>query len=578
MGRLIQDPEPEMSLADEAYFTLPPYTRPVTTKSPEAQKWFEYGVTWSYAFNHAESALCFERAIAADPDCVMAYWGYAYAMGPNYNKPWSHFDHSDLKETIRKGFVAIQKAKSLSAAVQPVERALVRAIQHRYPTNLEAGTDFKAWNRAYADAMKIVYDEFPDDLDVAALYSDALMNLTPWALWNLRTGKPGPGSRAIEVQGILERALSQEGGRDHVGLLHLYVHLIEMSTEPERALLAAENLRRLAGDTGHLAHMPSHLDILVGDYRRAISANAAAVVADKKFVSRRGAGGFYTIYRLHNWNSLIYAAMFAGQYQTALTAALEMEAALPEEELRIESPPMADWMESYCSVRPHVLIRFGKWQDIIDMPLPKDQKLWCVTTATIHYAKGVAWAASGNVSEAAKERELFLEAKKRVPPTRLDYPNKCIDILVIAEAMLDGELEYRRGNVEVAFAHLRTSIELDDALMYSEPWGWMQPARHAYAALLMEQNRIEEAAEVYRTDLGLNDKLFRARHHPNNVWALHGYHECAVKLGLDGEARLVKQILRTALPFVDVEIESSCYCRRVAEEPAVKCCAKENRL
>ncbi|KAK1772257.1 hypothetical protein QBC33DRAFT_582746 [Phialemonium atrogriseum] len=548
---------------EEVYFKLPPYTRPITTTKPEAQTWCEYGLTWSYSFNHAESTWCFEKAIAIDPECAMAHWGLAYSIGPNYNKPWNNFDDGDLEKTLQRSHEAVRKAKSLAPKVTAVEQGLINALQYRYPNDQGPKDALASWNLAYARAMKTVHDDFPDDLDVAALYADALMNLTPWALWDLRTGEPGPGSQALEVQRVLERALAQDGGHDHAGLLHFYVHLTEMSTEPERALVAADNLRRIAADAGHLSHMPSHLDILIGDYRRAMAANAEALRADAKFVARRGDTGFYSVYRMHNYHSLIYAAMFAGQFKVAIAATDEMEVAITEDQLRIQSPPMADWLEVFCAVRPHVLIRFGRWQDIKDLPLPLDQDLYCVTTATLHYAKGVAWAATGDVAKSTEERELFLAAKARVPETRMDYPNRCVDILAVAEAMLDGELEYRRGDdVEAAFALLRRAVELDDGLVYSEPWPWMQPARHALAALLLEQGRVGEAAEVYRADLGLNDTLFRARHHPNNIWALHGYHECAVRLGLHGEARIIQQQLKTALAFADVPIVSSCYCRQ----------------
>ncbi|KAI5457094.1 TPR domain protein [Mariannaea sp. PMI_226] len=558
--------------ADSADFILPAFTRKITTTSPDAQKWVESGFIWCYGFNHAEAARCFEKALTFDPDCPLALWGLAFALGPNYNKPWNHFDKEDMRKTIKRCNEILTKAAALSVG-EPVEKALIQALLHRFPRDSGSELNHKVWNKDYAEAMTPVYNQYKDDLDVAVLYADALMNLAPWGLWDVRTGEPAPGTRTLETQEVLERALAQEGGSEHVGVLHMYIHLTEMSSEPERGLVAADNLRRLAKEVGHLAHMPSHLDVLIGDYRSAMAANTEAVKASEKLVALRGADDFYTMYRMHEYHSLIYAAMFAGQFRVAIDTVDRMEAALPEEQLRVPSPPMADWLETFQSVRPHVLIRFGKWEDILALTLPKDQELYCVTTATIHYAKGVAWAATGNVAEAEKERSLFLEAKKRVPPTRIDYPNKCIDVLSVAEAMLDGELEYRRGNIELAFAHLETSIERDDGLVYSEPWAWMQPARHAYAALLMEQGRIEEAAEVYRTDLGLNDSSYRGRHHPNNVWALHGYHECAVRLGLDREARIIGQQLKTAMAFVDVPIESSCYCRRDTKDADASCCS-----
>lgn len=406
--------------ATHADFVLPPFSRHLTTTSPEARKWTEHGFIWSYGFNHAESARCFEKALAIDPRCPLAHWGLAFALGPNYNKPWNHFDRDDLKKTIARCHKVL--AEGLLLPAEPVERALIEALLHRFPKDGGSKFNYRSWNRDYADAMKPVYEAFGDDLDVAVLYADALMNLTPWGLWDVRTGKPGPGSRAPETQRILERALKSPGGEAHVGLLHMYIHLTEMSGEPERGLPAAEKLRGLGGEVGHLAHMPSHLDILVGDYRGAIAANAAAVSADEKFVRLRGATDFYTIYRMHDYHSLVYAAMFAGRFGVALDAVERMEAALPEEQLRVKSPPMADWLETFRSVRPHVLIRFGRWKDIVDLALPEDQELYCVTTATIHYAKGVAWAATGDVENAERERELFLAAKKRVPPRASTTP------------------------------------------------------------------------------------------------------------------------------------------------------------
>ncbi|KAK7419195.1 hypothetical protein QQZ08_010963 [Neonectria magnoliae] len=534
MGSSQQPSEPQL---DD--FALPPLNLnpEIAASNPKARRWVEIGFIWSYSFNHAESARSFEKAIEADPECAIAYWGLTYALGPNYNKPWALFDQDDVQRTTRLAWETLQKGRTLDA--HPIERALIHALQHRFPDKTDEKANFATQNRAYADAMKEVYQEFGHDIDIAALYADALLNITPWALWDQTTGKPAPGSRVLEAEEVLRKALGQEGGYYHVGILHLYIHLIEMSTQPERALLAADNLRRLAGDAGHLAHMPSHLDVLIGDYRRSIVANAAAIRASEKLVGLRGADDFYSMYRMHEYHSLIYAAMFSGQYKTAIETTREMELALPERQLRVESPPMADWLEAFCAVRPHVLVRFGKWQEILDLSLPDDQRLFCVTTATIHYAKGIAWAVLGNVEEASQERELFLKAKSLVPPTRMDYPNKCVDILAVGEAMLDGELQYRLGNIELAFSHLRKSIELDDSLTYSEPWPWMQPARHAYAALLIEQGRIEEALEAYRTDLGFSARTVRGRHHPNNVWALHGYHECAVRLGLQREAAII---------------------------------------
>ncbi|MFE9058972.1 hypothetical protein [Streptomyces mutabilis] len=560
------------------YYDLGTHGRPVTTSSPEAQRWFDRGLVWTYAFHHEEAVSCFEAAAAADPDCAMAHWGIAYALGPNYNKPWEAFDAEELTRTVDRTHAAVERAHEKAArSATPVERALIGALRARYPQS-RAVEDCSVWNAPYAESMRAVQRLAPDDLDVATLYADALMNLTPWQLWDLRTGRPAEGARTLEAKDVLERALAADGGREHPGVLHLYIHLMEMSATPQAALTVADRLRGLVPDAGHLNHMPSHLEVLCGDYRRVVSDNTAAIAADEKYRARAGAMNFYTLYRSHNYHFKIYGAMFLGQYGTAMDTVAQLEASVPEELLRVESPPMADWLEGFLAMRVHVLIRFGRWADILRLPLPADPRLYCVTTAMIHYARGVALSATGRVDEAEAERLLFREAVARVPGTRTLFNNTCADILAIASAMLDGELEYRRGDHAAAFAALERSVELDDNLPYDEPWGWMQPTRHAYGALLLEQGRVEEAEAVYRADLGLDDTLPRALQHPGNVWSLHGLHECLVRLGREAEARIVAQQLGLATALADVPVDASCFCRlgTVPEAGATDgCCATE---
>jgi tetratricopeptide (TPR) repeat protein len=564
------------------YYDLGSHGRRVTTTSAEAQMWFDRGLNWTYAFNHEEAVRCFEAAAAADPGCAMADWGVAYALGPNYNKPWEFFDEQDLARTVERTHAAVERAHEKAAGATPVEQALVGALRARYPQQraLDAET-CSVWNTAYADSMRDVHQLAPDDLDVATLYADALMNLTPWQLWDLRTGTPAPGARTTEARGVLERAIATEAGAGHPGLLHMYIHLMEMSPTPEAALFAGDRLRGLMPDAGHLQHMPSHLEVLCGDYRRVVSDNTTAIEADEKFLARAGAMNFYTLYRCHNLHFRIYGAMFLGRYEDAIETVRRLEAAVPEELLRVESPPMADWLEGFLAMRVHVLIRFGRWDDILALAMPADPRLYCVSTAMLHYARGVALSATGRVDEAETERGLFREAAARVPETRMLFNNTCTDILAIAGAMLDGELEYRKGRHDAAFAALRRSIELDDGLPYDEPWGWMQPTRHAYGALLLEQGLVAEAEAVYRADLGLDDTLPRAQQHPGNVWSLHGFHECLTRLGKDGEARIVAQQLKIATATADVPIEASCYCRletKAAAAPDGACCADEHGL
>ena len=358
-----------------------------------------------------------------------------------------------------------------------------------------------------------------------------MVNVSAWALWDTRTGEPAPGSRVVEAKRLLDGALATEEGRRHPGVLHLYLHAMEMSARPEDALPAADLLRGLVPDAGHLQHMPSHIDVLCGDYRRSIDANQVAVQADRKFVEREGPLNFYSLYRAHDLHFVVYSAMFDGRYAAALQAADELAGQLTPELLSIESPPMADWLEAFAALRVHVLIRFGRWDDLIAHPLPDDVDLYCTTAATIYYGRGIAHAAKGELDRARAERAAFDTAYARIPDTRYLFNNTGRDILAVARAMLDGEIAYRAGSFEEAFEHLRRAIALDDALPYDEPWGWMQPVRHAYGALLLEQDRVEEAAAVYAADLGLDPTLSRCCQHPGNVWSLHGYHECLTRLG-----------------------------------------------
>lgn len=293
-----------------------------------------------------------------------------------------------------------------------------------------------------------------------------------------------------------------------------------MSPTPELGINAADNLRDLVPDAGHTHHMPTHLDILIGDWRRSMSSNYKSTLVDDIYFRKSGADNFYTFYRLHNYHSLVYAAMFAGQSKTALDAVTRMESTVPEEVLRIQSPPMADWLEQFMYIRIHMMVRFGIWEELKRKELPHDQTLYVGTTATIHYARGIAFAATGDLGSARKEQEFFYLAWARVPETRRAYNGKIVDVLKVAAAMLEGEIEYRSTNYDKAFTALRRAIDLEDKLPYSEPWSWMQPVRHVYAALLMEQGHLEEAARVYRADLGLDHSVIRPRRHPNNVWAL----------------------------------------------------------
>lgn len=543
------------------YYDLGSYSRSISTSSTEAQLWFDRGLAWNYAYHHEEAIECFKKALTHDPDCLMAQWGIAYASGPNYNKQWEDFDDAERKACLdaAKKLKDSAQTRDRLGGIDDIENGLIEALSKRYPNHTEV-KDFGPWNDSFADAMRKVYHAHSDDVDVCTLFAESIMNRTPWKLWDLSTGEPAEGADSEEAIRVLETAfekLRAKGSNQHPGLLHMYLHLMEMSPHPEKALWAGDALFDLVPDAGHLQHMPTHIDVLCGDYQNVVLRNHRAIQADNKYLKCSGPSNFYALYRCHNYHFKIYGAMLLGQRQVALDTADELAVSLPPGVVG----PMADWIESFYPMKQHVLIRFGEWEQIKQQPLPKDPQLYAFTLAMIHYAKTVAHAATGDIAAAEAAREDFLRAKQAMPTTRRIFVNLCEDILAVAEAMLEGEMSYRKGDFDTAFAHLRHSVELDDNLPYDEPWGWMQPTRHALGALLLEQGRINEAEAVYRADLGFDDTLARACQHPGNVWSLRGLYECLKRLGRNDEAVLIKPALDKALARADVEIRYSCYCR-----------------
>tara|TARA_Y100001934_G_scaffold278922_1_gene381375 strand:- start:1206 stop:2879 length:1674 start_codon:yes stop_codon:yes gene_type:complete len=549
------------------YYDLGPYSRSITTQNAEADTWFSRGLNWCYAFHHEEAERCFQKVVELDPECPMGYWGLAYDVGPYYNIPWAKMSPSGRPVAIQRCYENSQRALELARQgnCSDVELALCEALTSRFQAPKVDDDDIlSTWDDAYADAMRKVYAKFVDDYDVCALTAEALMVRTPWQLWDLENRTAAAGADTEEAIAIVERALAcikDTNATPHPGLLHFYIHIMEMSPEPERALEAGYQLETLLPDAGHLVHMPSHIYVLCGQYQRTISANVQAVVADDKYLSLHPGLGIFTIYRLHNLHFQVYGALFSGQYTPALRAAEEMRATIKPEYLRVEHAFLANYLEAFYGMKAHVLIRFGMWQDIIDEPLPDDPALYCVTTAFWQYAKGIAHAVLGNVEKADRQRKLLRAALANVAAERIIFNNEARDIVAIAVAMLDGEYEYRRKNFDIAFDHLRKAVHLYDTLNYSEPWSWMQPPRHALGALLLEQGHVEEAAAVYRADLGLDDTLVRPSQHPNNVWSLHGYAECCEKLGDKEEHAKAQAALAEATQVADVPIKASCLCR-----------------
>jgi len=541
------------------YYDLGNYSRKITTGSDDAQLWFDRGLIWLYAYNHEAAITCFRKALHADADCAMAYWGIAAASGPNYNQPWESMEPEEREDAISTARTAIKAAQNAANGLFPVENRLIDAIDKRFPD--APVDDIGPWLDAYADAMRNVHEAHPEDHDVAALFAEAMMNRTPWQLWDLSTGTPAEGADTVKARSVLERTLELPGAWDHPGLLHFYIHLMEMSPNPELALRHGDRLSTLVPDAGHLIHMGTHIDVLCGDYHNVVAKNSRAIEADRKWLDREGTDNFYTLYRCHNYHFKIYGAMFLGQPEPALEAADELVETLPDEAILRQ---MADWFEAFFPMKMHVLIRFGMWDDILAADLPEDETLYAMTIALMRYARTVALANRGDIAAAEAERKKFDAAHKAVPESRMLFNNTCQDILKVAEAMMLGELDYKKGNSQAAFEHLRRSVQLDDTLPYDEPWGWMQPTRHALGALLLDAGHYDEAEAVYRADLGLDDTLARACQHPANVWSLHGLHECLTRRGEKVEALHVKLLLDRAIARAEVPVRASCYCRNAA--------------
>lgn len=547
-----------------AYYDVDVYSRKITTRSADAQLWFDRGLVWTYSYFHDEAVRCFKRALEADPDCAMAHWGVAYATGPNYNMPWERRDANMKAASLGEAHAATTSAMALVDNVTPAEAAMITALPARFPQSEPKKFDvMRVWNKDFTSQMRTAHEAFPGDLEIATVLVEAIMNETPWRMWDQATGMPADRAGTLEAQSILERLFdSQPDAWTHAGLLHLYVHLMEMSPTPEKALRHGDVLRRLVPDAGHLIHMPTHIDVQCGHYQNVLDWNLRACAVDRKALDDAGIFNLYTGYRIHNYHFAVYGAMFLGQYEPAMRAARELVAVTPEDLLRVESPPFADFFESYFALWVHVMIRFGKWADIIAEPLPDDAALYANLTTTLHYAKGIAHAATGDVENAERQQAAFLRTRAAMPEGRRLHNVLCSESLEVAQAMLEGEIEYRKRNFDVAYQRLRDAVALEDALPYDEPWGWMQPTRHALGALLLEQGHIEEAEATFREDLGLGGSLTRAQVHPDNIWALRGLADCLKARGADQtpEGRLINQRLTLAQARADAPVAHSCFC------------------
>ncbi|MFT7668750.1 MAG: tetratricopeptide (TPR) repeat protein [Planctomycetota bacterium] len=508
------------------------YERAITTDSPDSQLWFNQGMQLMYGFNHDEAIRSFEKALTFDDEAAMPWWGIAYCHGININDP------KMTEERSRLAREAADKALARLDNESPIERALVEALSARY--EYPAPKDRTPLDEAYAAALGHVYDEFVGDSDVAALYAESLMNLQPWDYWAV-DGEPK--GRIEEVMSILEEVLVMDS--HHPGGNHFYIHASEASKSPDRAVPAAERLLTLVPGSGHLVHMPSHIFIRVGRYADAAASNSAAIEADRTYFTKAPAPGLYAMYYAHNLHFLAFASMMSGDFETAIGAARDLESEVPEQALR----DYASLFEGIMPTSLHVLIRFGKWEQILEEPDYPDWRF--MSRATWSYARSVASSAMGLTEQARSEMAEFEKRVALVPSDWMVFNNSIDTILPIARAVIQGELLYREGKHEEAFAILREGIAHEDSLVYDEPPAWMLPVRHALGALMMGAGQYQAAEQVYREDLERNTK---------NGWALTGLRAALFAQGRSEEARAYDEPIAAAFASSDTLIESSCFC------------------
>lgn len=463
---------------------------PVSTKKKQAQAFFDQGLALVYGFNHDEARRSFERAAQLDPKLAMAWWGVALTLGPNYNLPVD-------REREKQGFDAAQRAVALQENASEPERAYIGAVAQRYSDKSDA--DLPALDRAYAGAMRQLAARFPDDLDADTLFAESLMNLHPWQLW-LADGKPNENTE--EIVSALESVLKRDP--NHLGANHYIIHAIEASPHPDRALASADRLAKLAPAAGHLVHMPSHIFARVGDHSASAKANGDAAAADRKYLAATRETGVYPMmYYSHNLHFLAYAACMNGNIEEAKTAAAKLVANVTP---GVKAMPM---LEGFLPTPLVVLLAFEKWNDILNVPQPDSS--FANTTAFWHFARGVALAKLGNRDAAEKEQTAWREAAAKIPAeTMFDQLNTTGAVFKVNEHVLASAIVQGRHDGQGAVDELTQAVAAEDALNYSEPPAWYPPVRPLLGHLLLEQNRVADAENVFRSDLDKTPRDARA--------------------------------------------------------------------
>ncbi len=485
---------------------------PVTTSVTQAQLFFDQGLRLIYAFNHDEAARSFQHAAELDPKLAMAYWGVAEAVGPNYNDPASD-------DRFKQAHEAIQKAVDLSSNASASEKAYINAMAKRFPADPKA--DLKKAAEDYRDAMHEVSRQFPDDLDAATLFAESGMDLHPWGLWH-QDGTPEDGTE--EVVATLESVIRRDP--NHLGAIHYYIHAVEASKSPERALAGANRLATLAPAAGHIVHMPAHVYIRTGDYEAAVRTNQKAAVADQAYLRDSGVQGIYPMmYYSHNLHFIAMCAAMNGNYPEARKGAAMLAANVGPHVK--EMPPL----EGFMTVPLAVEIRFHRWDTILQAPQP--DAAMQTTTMFWHFAKGMALAGTGKVAAAEAELTLVAEAEKNTPPDAIfamPVNNKTKDILKIAENVLGAKIALAKKDNATAISLLRDAVAIQDDLKYDEPPDWFFPVREPLGAVLLMTGDNAAAEQVFREDL---------KHNPRNPRSLFGLEQALKAQGKDYDAGFI---------------------------------------
>jgi tetratricopeptide (TPR) repeat protein len=507
--------------------------RAITTSVPGAQRYFDQGLILVFSFNHDEAIRSFQAAAALDSSAAMPYWGIALANGPHINNPMMDEAHS------LAAWQALTAAQARLAGASDVERGLIEALSHRYADPIPQ--DRIPLDQAYAEAMRGLWKQYPQDPDVGALTAEALMDVHPWDFWT-QDGLAQPWTG--EITSTLETVLKM--APEHPLANHLYIHAVEASPEPERALPSADRLRTLVPGAGHMVHMPAHIYVRVGRWGDAATQNELAIQVDREYRAKSPQQHFYRIYMAHNHHFLSWACQMQGRSEEALRAAREMIAGIPPDFLH----EFAFFADGFMTIEMETLMRFGRWEDILKLNPPPD--FLPISTAMWHSTRGIAYAALGQVDSAKVAEAAFDSACTHVTEEMIVGNNPARTVLSIAKHLLRGEILAREtGKIDEAVAELQTAVTIEDGLRYDEAPDWLHPVRHALGAVLMRAGRYSQAEQVSRDDLTRNRE---------NGWALQGLAQC-LRQRKAPEAEEVEARFRQAWARADVKIQTSCFCQ-----------------